>query len=183
MKSKIWSIFGVLVVVLVISSTGLYAQRFEGRGVMWLTEVIEEPYTEEELDEIFDKKNLELAKNILEGNVSEIAKYFRNRSHVKKPNGEKIRGGSAIAAYLQSLNANIIPTKEKQITFVLVYSYKIEIDVDIDEYYKQEQNEEDSVYPIVEHIKIILDVVNNSPMTIEGLISYEHPRKTFRNGG
>ncbi len=180
MKSRIWSVLVVFVLILIISSTGLYAQRFSGRGVEWLTQVVERPYQIAELRQIFAGRNHKLSMCFHGDNFEEIGKYYGSLGWVKKPdNAGTATGIEQIASFFESLKNNTKFTRGvKLVTF---RSEVIEIAVNEYLYYNPslENPLEDPVYRITETIKIIYDEEDRSTVVLESEASYLHSRRTF----
>ena len=174
MKSKIWSILVVFILILVVSSTGLYAQRFEGIGVEWLIRTASPSYTLEQLDAIFDEDDLNLSKYLMgekEVDMKRIEEFLESNVSITTPDGAQMNGkGKDI---LDKLKEKLM--KAQSCRF---YSYKINIDVDVEKYYGSSSLDDD-VYPIVRFFKIFIHMTNPGDGIIYGASSYRHTRRTF----
>ncbi|MGB6339915.1 MAG: hypothetical protein WBF32_09085 [Candidatus Aminicenantaceae bacterium] len=187
MKSKIWSILVVFILVLIVCSDGKNVQsdvakmNFSGPGVDWLLTKVPEPYTLDELEKIFEERNLKLSNYFLEGNFEEIGNYYGPLGWIELPgNAGIVSGSEQIALFFKNLKETAQFTRDvRSVTF---RSEVLEIGVNEHLYShpSQKNPELDPVYPITERIKIIYDIQNNSRVELESSTTYLHSRKTFK---
>ena len=174
MKSKIWSILVVFILVLIISSTGLYAQSFEGRGYDVLTQEVEIPYSVVRLKQIFNERMKDLKKYFKDNDFTKIVDYYGPRGWIQKYGDgvEYARGVTEIESYLQELNELGVLDKFK--------CKKVFIDFDEVLYNNPSpDSENDPVYLLREDIGIIIDIQGHSSHVLESSASSRHPRRTF----
>ena len=179
MKFKIWSILVILILVLIVCSDGKNVQsdvakmNFSGPGLDWLLTKVPEPYTLDELEKIFEERNLKLSKYFEEKQFDKIGEYYGPIGWIKTHNNDVVKGTAKIEEYLAELSGKAVLKEFRSI--------EILIDVDKHLYENPSQNPaQDPVYPIIERIKIIVDMENHSLVKLDSSASYGHSRKTFK---
>jgi hypothetical protein len=173
MKSKIWSILAVFILVLIISSTGLYAQRFAGRGYTVLTQEVEPAYSLNRLREIFNRRSARLTAHFNAGRFKPIANYYGPRGWIKTHKGNLVEGKAEIEAYLSELH---------RIGSTLDVFLCIEVFIDFDSVLNDSPSNnppDDPVYPIRENIVIYIDIKVGSPYELDSSAYSRHSRRTF----
>jgi len=153
---------------------GVDEMTFKGPGVEWLQTKVDEPYTMEELKGVFEKRNLELAAFFQNGEFDEIGGRYGDRGWIAKHTGKGYaHGKKEISEYFAALSG--------QASLKKFISTEIIINFDKHLWDNPSENpDEDKVYPILERIKIIVDIPNHSEVEIDSMASWEHSRKTWK---